>query len=134
MSKLSNNEIALAIHKATAGKTGHALHTQLQNVVRFLNNKRLMGKAPQILERLKKIINKEEGIVEANLSYAGKLHRDAKHHIEHVLKKRYKARDVIIHDMVDEGLVGGFKIEAEDEVIDLSIKNTISRLQEHITA
>ncbi len=134
MATISNKEIANAIFKATEGKTGRELHGTILNIVSFLNKKRLISKSASILTDLRKIVNKKEGIVEVKLTYAGKLTRDAKHHIEHALKKRYKARDVILHDSIDESLVGGFRIEAEDEVIDLSIKERVNKLKEHLIA
>jgi F-type H+-transporting ATPase subunit delta len=132
MAKISNNEMAQAIYQSVKGKTGHALLAQLQKVVEILNTKRLLSQAPQILASLRKIINKEEGIVEAKVSFAGKLTPNAKAHIEHALKKRYKAKDVVLHDMEDKSLIGGFKIEVGDELLDLSIRNKINKLQEHL--
>lgn len=134
MAKITNKEIALAIHQVLDGKSGSELHSKIESVVVFLNKKRLMSKSKDIFFELKKIINKKEGVVEARLAYAKHLSRDAKNHIEHSLKRRYKAHNVILKDELDESLIGGFKVEAEDEVIDLSIKNGIGKLKEHLTA
>ena len=133
MSALSNNDIARAIHLLTKGK-GHAEQADiLKKVTKFLFRKRLLSKAPQILAQLGRIINKEEGKVEAKVSSVEKLSRETKSHLEHALKKRYSAKEIVFNESLDSRLIGGVKIEVDDEVIDLSIKNRIGKLQEYLT-
>ena len=50
-----------------------------------------------------------------------------------ILKERYQQKEVILVEVLDEKLLGGFKMEVNDEVIDLTIKNKIGKLQEYLT-
>ena len=42
-------------------------------------------------------------------------------------------RRFIFNEVLDEKLLGGFKIEVNDEIIDLTIKNKLEKLQEYLT-
>ncbi|MBU0998842.1 F0F1 ATP synthase subunit delta [Patescibacteria group bacterium] len=132
MTIISNNDIAQAIYLSSKDKTGHELSLFLVRVVKFLDRKRFLGRANDVLFRLKKIINREHGIIEAKISSVTKLHEETKKDIIHTLKKRYEAREIILLESLDERLLGGIKIEANDEIIDASLKNKINKLQEYL--
>jgi len=133
MVTISNNDIARSIYLGSKGKRGNELRLYSQNVFNFLVKKRLVSRASTILLHLQKIINEEEGIVEATLKSAKKLGTESKHHLVQFLRKRYRAKNVVFQEAIDEKLLGGFKVEVGDEVIDLTIKNKIEKLEEHLT-
>ena len=133
MTAISNNNIAQAIYLATKDKTHAEQSFVFSKIVQFLNRKRLLSKAPDILIRLNKIINKEEGRIVAKISSVEKLDEKTKRELMHNLSKRYYGKTVMFEENLDEKLLGGIKIEVNDEVIDLTIKNRIEKLQEYLT-
>ncbi len=133
MAKLSNNDIAQSIYLITKDKTGSELKDALGKVVVFLNNKRLLGKTAPILMSLQKIINKKEGIVEVTTKSGKDLSPHAKHELKEELSKRYKAKEIILNEKVDKSILGGVRIEVNDEVIDLTLNNKVNKLQEYLT-
>ncbi len=133
MTTLSNNDIARAIYLVSRDKTGRELKEVYTNVVRFLFRRRLLSKSRDILERLDKIINNEKGRIVAKITTARKLRGESKREILHFLRKRYRAKEAVLAEMLDEKLLGGVKIEVGDEIIDLTVKNKIKKLQEHLT-
>jgi F-type H+-transporting ATPase subunit delta len=124
-------DIATAIYEGTKENKDN-LSLYYKNVVKFLDKKRLLGKSREILAQLKKILQREEGVVEARILSALELNHNDKQHLIHDLKKRYKAKDVILNEVVDERLLGGVRIEVDDEVIDLSLRGKISKLQKYL--
>jgi F-type H+-transporting ATPase subunit delta len=131
MATTSYKDIASSIYEGAKDNKDN-LSLYYKNVVKFLNKKRLLSKSPEILSHLRKIVNREEGIVEARVSSAQRLTDRDKEHVVHDLKKHYKAKDVILNEVVDARLLGGMKIEVGDEVIDLSVKGKISKLQKYL--
>ena len=129
MTAISNNDIARTIYMMSKDK-GQADISK--NVVKFLFRKRLLSKSPEILSQLRKIINKEEGRIVAKVSSVEKLDSKMKTSLEYALKKRYSAKEVVFTESINEKLLGGVKIEVNNEVIDLSVKNKIQKLQEHL--
>ncbi len=133
MATLSNNDIARAIYLVSKEKTHAELHEVNGKVVKFLARRRLLSKSPDILERLNKIINHETGRIVVKIQSARKLKEELKKELITFLKKRYKMKEVILKEELDEKLLGGIRIEINDEIIDLTVKNKIKKLQEHLT-
>lgn len=131
MATTTNNDIARAIYLSS--KDGGHTPQFYKNVTQFLVRKRLLPKAKDILLHLNKIINEGEGRIEAKVSSKSELDGETKKELINSLSKRYSAKDVVLHTHLDERLLGGFRVEVDDEVIDLTIKNKIGKLQEHLT-
>lgn len=130
MTVISNNDIAKAIYLSSKETQNKAEF--LSNVVNFLNKKRFLSRSPLILAQLEKIINKEDGRTVAKLTSASKLENKHKSEFELFLKNRYKAKEISFLETIDQKVLGGVKLEIGDEVIDLTLKNKINRLQEHL--
>ncbi len=133
MTVILNNDIARAIYLVSKDKSRAEQSVIFGKIVKFLFKKRMLSKASGILSRLNVIINKEEGRIVAKVSSAKKLDHQPKTHLEHILKKRYAAKEIFLDENLDEKLLGGLKIRVNDEVIDLSVRNKIKKLQEHLT-
>jgi F-type H+-transporting ATPase subunit delta len=132
MTVISNNDIARSIYlflkdEKENNKEGFS------KVVKFLARKRLLSKSKNILARLQNIINAGEGIAQVKISSAKKIKEENKKDISKFLKQRYNAKEIIFNEVLDEKLLGGFKIEVRDEIIDLTIKNKLEKLQEYLT-
>ncbi len=134
MAKTKNTDIAYAIYLATVNKTGADLSKALQSVVKFLARRRLLSQSKGILREVAKISNKTNGVVEANVWTKEKLDTKTKSALEQTLKKKYDAKGVVFNEKIDTRVLGGVKIEVGDEVIDLTLKNIINKLQEHLVA
>lgn len=133
MAKNSYNDIAEAIYLSTHGKSGGALSESLYDVVNFLNRKRLLSKSKYVLEALSKIVDRAEGRIKVKVKTVKNLHPEAKKELSHILQNKYNAKHIEILEELDEKLIGGIRIEVGDEVIDLTLKNKIGRLQEYLT-
>jgi F-type H+-transporting ATPase subunit delta len=133
MSTISNNDIAKAIYTASRDNKEGEFPTLYKQVTQFLARKRLLSQSKVILYKLDKIINKEEGRVSAKITSAEKLKNDFKNEVISFLKKHYSAKEVVMTEEIDSKLIGGLKIEVNDEIIDLSVQNKIKKLQEHLT-
>ncbi len=124
--------LAEAIYKNTKDKSGHDLNVALANVVEFMDKNRLLGKSKEILSQLEHIMDKEEKIVRVKVKSANTLSKKVIEELEESLKKRYKAKQVEIDESVDEKLINGFKIEAQGEIVDLTLAHRLHQLQNHL--
>lgn len=132
MTVITNKNIALAIYQASKGKSQEEQSLLAKKVVQFLIKKRLVPKAKEIISYLNKIINEHEGRVVATVSSAEKISETKNRELAEVLVRRFSAKEIDMEERVDEKLLGGIKIEVNDEVIDLTIKNRMNKLQEHL--
>ncbi|HAS80597.1 MAG: ATP synthase subunit delta [Candidatus Nomurabacteria bacterium GW2011_GWE1_32_28] len=133
MSTISNNDIANAIYLVSKNKTETELRIVNNKIIKFLTHKRFLSKTNDILERLDKIINRENKKIIVKISSAKKLKEEIKIQLALFLKKRYEMEKIVFNEIIDEKLLGGIRIEIDDEIIDLTIKNKIRKLQEHLT-
>src|SRR3990167_5479273 len=108
MTTLSNNDIARAIYLVSKDKTHAELHNVIDKVVRFFVRKRLLSKTGDILERLNKIINNENKKIVVKLLSAKKLKEEIKKELIFFLRERYKAKEVILTEIIDEKLYISF--------------------------
>jgi ATP synthase F1 delta subunit len=132
MATISNNDIAYAIYSASKGKRKDELPVFFKKVVEFLEKRRLLSKSKDILKKLDEVINLEEEKVVVKVSSVKKLSEKAKKELHQFIEKRYKAKQVLFIEELNDKLLGGIRLEIKDEVIDLTIKNKIKKLQEHL--
>jgi ATP synthase F1 delta subunit len=132
MTSLSLKRIVETIYDLTQGKTGAELQGSVTNIVRFLAKKRLLGKAPKILNMLADYTNKKEGVVVVKVTFNKVPTAEKIKELELVLKKRYQVRQVALDVKIDPNVFGGVRIEGVGEVIDLTLKNKLKLLQNHL--
>jgi len=130
---LSNNEIAEIVHSMIKDKDHKSLVDIMQKLI-SLDKDRLVGESHVLIDTLKELIHKQQGIIEVDLSSAIPLENYQKEELGEVLKKRYSANEVIFKEIIDKNLIGGFKVEVNNEVIDATLKNKLSKLQERLTS
>ena len=132
MATISIKNLASAIYESSLDKEGHALDSILEKSVIFMRDKNLLGKKEEILEKLEEIINKEGGVVKVKISTSQELKKEFKEDIEDFIKKKYKAKEVLIEEKVNPKLLDGIKIEIGDDIIDTTLAHKINQLQNYL--
>ena len=132
MSIISNNNIARAIYLVSKDKKETELQDINKKIMKFIIRRRLLSKTPDILKQLDKIINNETGKIIVKILSSKKLEDEYKKELTPFLKERYGGKEIIFIETLDKKLLGGIRIEVNNEIIDLTAKNKIKRLQEHL--
>ena len=132
MATISNNDIANAIYLLSKDKRKEELPAVFKKITEFLNRRRLLSRAGDILEKLDKIINLKEEKIIVKVSSAKKLNEKVKQELSLFLRKRYKVKEILFIEKLNENLLGGMRLEINDEVIDLTLRRKIKKLQEHL--
>lgn len=133
MTTISNNDIACAIYLSVKDKNEKEQVLFFPKITQFLFKRRFLSQAPDILSRLDKMINEADQKIIVKLSSQTPLSENIKKEVADILKERYSAKKIILIENLDEKLLGGFKIEVNNEIIDLTLKNKIEKLQEYLT-
>jgi F-type H+-transporting ATPase subunit delta len=132
MAKISVNNLAEAIYESLKEKEGASFDNTINDIVLLLKERHLLGKKDMILERLQKIIDDDGKIVRAKISSKNKIiDKDIKE-IEEFIKKKYKAKEVVIEQSENKKLLGGIKIEIGDEILDMTLENKLHQLQNYL--
>lgn len=132
MASISIKNIAQAIYESSKDKDGDVLNTIIEQSALFIKEKNLLGKKEEILKTLEEIINKKEGIIKTIISSSKKIDKDKEKDIEDFIKKKYKAKEVLLEYHLDEKLIGGIKIQVGNDIIDTTLSNRIGQLQNYL--
>ncbi|MSU55545.1 MAG: hypothetical protein EXS46_03360, partial [Candidatus Taylorbacteria bacterium] len=116
--KLSTKNVAEAIYATTKNKSGAELEHVLKMSVEFLAKKNLLSKTPEILKYLEQLSDSEQNILRAKVLSKKPLTPKATAEVENLLKKRYKSMNTVLEWKEDKTLIGGVRIETNEEVID----------------
>ena len=132
MATTSIKNLAQALYESTLLKEGKELELIIEKSAIYLKNKNLLGKKEEILDALEKIVNRENGIIKARVTTEIKLKTEITKEIEEFIKRKYKAKDVILEEIVDKKLLGGVKIEIGDDIIDATLLHKTKQLQNYL--
>jgi F-type H+-transporting ATPase subunit delta len=132
MATISIKNLARAIYESSEGKDGKDLDMVVKNSVNLISRKHLLNKSKEILAQLEKISDKNEEVVRAKISSKTKINKKGTDEIEDFIKKRYKAKNVILDFEIDEKLLGGIKIQVGDEIIDTTLKHKMKKLENYL--
>ncbi|OGI65270.1 hypothetical protein A3A95_03520 [Candidatus Nomurabacteria bacterium RIFCSPLOWO2_01_FULL_39_18] len=130
--KISPQNIAEAVYKATEGKSGQDLTALLKRSVRILVNRRMLGKSNEVLGALQNIFDKKSGTIRMKVTSARGVGSEAKSALENEIKKKYKAQNVISEFFEKRQLLGGVKVEVGDEVLDNTYRNKLNKLEQFL--
>jgi len=130
MASISITNISKAIYLASYNKTGQDLDLVISNVVKFLST--ILSKSESILYALSNLIDHENKTIRAKLYSVNKLEKPIIDKVEQELKDRYKIEKVYITEIEDKNILGGIKIEIDDEIIDLSLLKKVTQLKKHL--
>jgi F-type H+-transporting ATPase subunit delta len=132
MATISINNLARAIYESSKNKDGAELDAVSKKIINLILKKHLMSRSKEILNKLEKLVDKNEEVVRVTVSSRAKLEKGITDEIEDFIKKRYKAKNTVLEFNVNPKLLGGIKLEVEDEVIDMTLKNKVNRLKEFL--
>lgn len=116
----------------TRDKKGKELDEAVKNLVRFLARVRLLSKTSLIFSKLEEIIHNEKHEILVTVKTVAPLKTQEKNHIVDFVKKKYDAEHVIINEQIVPDLLGGFRIEIGNDVVDLSLRHRVKKLEAYL--
>ena len=72
--------------------------------------------------------NAEKNIIEAELISANKLDSDLVATLKEYVSKETKANEVIVSEIINKDLIGGFVLRYNDKIFDMSLKNQMREM------
>jgi F-type H+-transporting ATPase subunit delta len=131
--KITANQYAKSLYAATKEKSQKEINSVVANFVKILSKDRQVKLFSKIFKKFEEIWNKEKGIVEAEVITSRKLESHQIHQVESFIKKKYQAKEVVLHNIIDEKIKGGIIIKIGDEVLDGSVRGQLDRLRNNLT-
>ncbi len=134
MAQIRAQHIARALYESTKDTHGKELDAVLEHATTFLASRHLLSKSSDILRELERIIDTENHTIRAHIESAHPLSKKTLDDITETLQKRYNAKEIIIEHTENKNHIGGIKITVGEEIIDLTLKNTLNQLEHYLIA
>lgn len=124
------------LFELTAGKKQAEAKKIIGEFVKFLVDKNLLHLQAGILGDFEEIWNKENDVLSAEVVSAYPLDKKMVEEIKSYLlqKVKFTPSEIVLKQVVDKKLLGGFIIRFEDKVFDASLKSRVSNLKEKISS
>jgi F-type H+-transporting ATPase subunit delta len=132
MKKQSPKLYAEALHELVSGKTAAETGAIIKSFVDMLVKKRMIGRSDEVIEAYRQLELKEKGIIEATVSSAQPLAKEAEEKIKELVMKEFGSKHVEISHKINETLLGGAKIQVGDTIIDASLKGRLAILERQL--
>jgi F-type H+-transporting ATPase subunit delta len=124
---VSESEKAATLKKVFDGKIVPLLGYFLQ----LLNAKRRLGEINQIAATYKDLLDQQSGKIEVDVTVAAKLSTDELEQVRQKVSAALK-KDAVIHQYVDESIIGGMVLRVQDQLIDASVKTQLAAMKRQL--
>ena len=99
----------------------------------LLNAKRRLGDLEQISATYHNLLDTQRGKVEVDVTVATRLSSEQLEAVRQKVSAALK-RDAIVHQYVDESIIGGMVLRVEDQLIDASVKTQLAEMKKQLLA
>lgn len=126
--KITTTQYANTLYDLTEGKEKARVNSIVEKFTALLIKNRQIKLAGKIIEKFSEIYNRKNGIVEAEITSREVLSNELRNKVSNYVSNKYKAKEVVINNKIDENIKGGIVVKVGDEVIDASLKSRLINL------
>ncbi|MFA6382815.1 MAG: ATP synthase F1 subunit delta [Parcubacteria group bacterium] len=127
--KITAIQYANTLYELTDGKTKQEVDGVVAGFLKVLRKNNQLKMAGKIIEKFSNLYNQKNGIVEAEVTSREALSKDVGNKLRNYVSTKYKAKEVVIKNKIDEGIKGGIIIKVGDEIVDASISGKLRSLK-----
>ena len=114
---------------------GRAFEGQVQplywNFLRLLNEKGRLSLIREIEEAYSDMIDEQFGKVEVDVTVAQRLSDEELENVRRTVSETLK-RDAVVHQYVDESIIGGLILRVQDKLIDTSVRAQLAAIRQQM--
>ncbi|MFA5126729.1 MAG: ATP synthase F1 subunit delta [Patescibacteria group bacterium] len=125
--------LAQALDRACQKKSQQQIDLVLANFEKLLTQKHWWPYLSEVIRELEVIENSRQNIIKVNLFSAHQLDAAEAGDLADIVS-RLSGKKVILETGIDHDLLGGAILNYDDKVLDLSLKNKLANLAEHLVS
>src|SRR5689334_7220414 len=103
------------------------------NFLGVLNNKNRLGLLDQIADAYSDLLDAQLGKVEVDVTVAHRLDQEQLETVRQRVGQALK-RDAVVHQYVDDGIIGGMVVRVGDKLIDASVRYQLQAMRDRLLA
>jgi len=131
--RITSKQYAQTLYDLTDGKSKTEAEKSVVAFARYIYKERKLKLADKIAEQFGKIYDEKRGVVEAEVVTMEKVGAVLEKKLKNFVKEKYGAREVVLKNVADESVKGGFVLRVGDEVVDGSVRGRLEELRKIIT-
>ena len=126
---IGDTERSNVLKKVFAGK----VQPLLEHFLEVLAAKGRLRHVEEIVNAYDELLDEQLGKIEVDVTVAKKLTADQLEEVRRKVSAALK-KDAVVHQYVDESIIGGLILRVQDKLIDASVKTQIAKLREQLLA
>jgi F-type H+-transporting ATPase subunit delta len=130
---IADPAVSTGVRQNLLSKTfgGGRLSPVMLNFLGLLNSKSRMNLLPEVIETYQDLLDEQRGIIEVDVTTA---HRLTPEQLETVRERVSAAlkRNAVVHQYVDESIIGGLVLRVQDKLIDASVRNQLEMMRRQL--
>jgi F-type H+-transporting ATPase subunit delta len=105
----------------------------VMNFMLVANRKGRLGQVRQIASTYSELLDQQSGIIEVDVFVAQKLTNEQLDQVRQKIGSTLK-REVVLHQYVDESIIGGLVLRVEDRLMDASVRAQLKAIRRQLLA
>ena len=105
----------------------------VMNFLLVMNDKGRLRLLKQVADAYGALLDEQNGKVEVDVTVAKKLGREQLAEVRERVSQAL-GKDAVVHQYVDEDIIGGLILRVEDKLIDASVRNQLDMIRERMLA
>ena len=103
----------------------------MMNFLGLLNSKNRMNILAEVIDAYQDLLDEQRGVIEVDVTVA---HRLTPEQLETVRERVSTAlqRNAVVHQYVDESIIGGLVLRVQDKLIDASVRNQLEMMRRQL--
>lgn len=126
---ISKDDLIKIINEVT---TKFGLGKLVSNFFSSIVKNRRLNLFPEIYEEFNRLVRQEKNILEVEIITAVKCDSAKLEQIKNLVAKKYSGKTIALKEVISAKILGGMQIRAGSEVIDISLKNQLSKLNKEL--
>ena len=103
----------------------------MMNFLGLLNSKNRLNILSEVIEAYDHLLDEERGIVEVDVTVAQRLTPEQLETVRERVGTALK-RNAVVHQYVDESIIGGLVLRVQDKLIDASVRNQLEMMRRQL--
>ena len=128
MNKITPKDYAIGLIESVRGKRNDEIKIVADKFVSLLVENNDLSKSQKIIDTFSSLWNKENKIVESEITTTEKLDDKALNSLKSFLIEVSGAKEAVINEKIDRDILGGAIIKYDDKVLDKSLKTKVKKL------
>ena len=132
MAKVTPSQLALTLYHIAQETNEKEIKKTLESFVEYVSKLGMSKQFDRIISALHKVYAQKNQEFHLIIESRNSLSDQQVKKISETYSKRLKAKKITTQEVLNEELIGGYKIRVLDEVFDNSIANSLKQLQDNL--